>query len=225
MYGGSRSGALLQCRARNVEVMGMDVVEGRRARPYVFAALRDRNAESDDDDTRSAERRRIPRLVQDARAGDRDSFGDLYRIHHPAVYRLARFSLPPAAVEDAVAETFLRAWAGLARYRDTGAPFAAWLHGIARHVVADVHRNAARLEVRDELPEGTSRFDHQETDRILLADAIARLAEDQRQVIELKFLVGLANPDVARAMGKSIGAVNAMQWRALANLRRIVGEI
>jgi RNA polymerase sigma-70 factor, ECF subfamily len=201
----------------------MESTEGRTLRAYISRAIPDGNAESHVD-IQAASRRRASRLVEAARSGDREAFGDLYRMHYPAVYRLARFGLPVAAVDDAVAETFVRAWTALPRYRDTGAPFVAWLHGIARHVIADVHRRAARVETREHVPDGSTRFDQQETDRVALASALARLQEDQRRVIELKFLVGLANPEVAQALGKSVGAINALQWRALANLRRILDE-
>lgn len=83
---------------------------------------------------------RVGWLVERARNGEREAFGELYRICHGPLFRYVRFYLPGADGEDATAETFLRAWLGLPRYRKTGAPFLAWLIGIARHVVADAHR-------------------------------------------------------------------------------------
>ena len=78
-------------------------------------------------------------LVRRAQDGDRDAFGELYRTHLPAVSRLVRFRVG-AENEDVVSDVFLRAWRGLASYRDTGVPFAAWLYGIARHVAIDTLR-------------------------------------------------------------------------------------
>jgi len=164
---------------------------------------------------------RIPGLVQRAREGDREEFGELYRIHHPSVFRLARFYLGEGA-EDAVSEIFLRAWAGLPRYRDTGAPFAAWLYGIGRHVVADELARRRRTEPRAELPDGPAETPME--DRLVLAAAIERLPKEQRQVIELKYLVGMTNPELARAMDTTMGAVNAKQWRALRALQGILEE-
>lgn len=156
------------------------------------------------------------RLVERAQAGDREAFGALYKEHYAAIYRLARFYVGPAA-EDIAGETFLRAWKALPRYRDTGTPFVSWLYGIARHVVADELRRAKRSEPRDVLPEtGT---ETSEDDRLILNSAIGRLPDEQRKVIEMKYLLGMKNPEVAAVLGKSIGAVNAMQGRALASLR------
>jgi RNA polymerase sigma-70 factor (ECF subfamily) len=93
----------------------------------------------------------------------------------------------------------------------------AWLYGIARHVVGDQVRAARRVEPREQVPERP--VDRDEAERLALAEAIAKLPKEQRQVIELKFLVGLANAEVGRALGRTPGAVNALQWRALRAMR------
>jgi RNA polymerase sigma-70 factor (ECF subfamily) len=161
----------------------------------------------------------VSRLVDLAKGGDREAFGELYQRFCAPVGRLARFYLGDGA-EDAVAETFVRAWAALPRYRDTGAPFVSWLYGIARHVVADELAARRRVEPRAELPDNAA--DLGQDDRLALAAAMARLPREQRQVLELKYLVGLRNGEVALALRKSIGAVNALQWRALRAMRGMV---
>jgi RNA polymerase sigma-70 factor (ECF subfamily) len=169
----------------------------------------------------------IPRLVERAQQNDCDAFGDLYRLYHGAVFRLARFHLS-AGAEDIAAETFLRAWEALPRYRNTGAPFVAWLYGIARHVVSDELAARRRVEPRAEPPDDSTSPGPDERlgqeDRLALAMAIARLPQAQRRVVELKFLIGLSNAEVAKAFGKTIGAINAMQWRALRTLRRMLAD-
>ena len=169
----------------------------------------------------------IPRLVERAQRNDCDAFGDLYRLYHGAVFRLARFHLGPGA-EDVAAETFLRAWVALPRYRNTGAPFVAWLYGIARHVVADELASRRRVEPRAEPPDDSTNPGPDERlgqeDRLALAMAVARLPQEQRRVVELKFLIGLSNAEVAKAFGKTIGAINAMQWRAIRTLRRMLAD-
>lgn len=160
-------------------------------------------------------------FVERAQVGDREAFGALYKEHHGAIYRLARFYLG-AAAEDVVGETFLRAWKALPRYRATGAPFVSWLYGIARHVVADELRKGKRSEPREVLPE--QEVHKTEDDRLALNAAIAQLSDEQRKVIEMKYLLGMRNPEVAQLLGKSIGAVNAMQGRALAALKNLMEE-
>jgi len=161
-------------------------------------------------------------LARRAKDGDRGAFERLYRIHHAAVYRLARFHLGNDA-DDVTAETFVRAWAALPRYEDRGVPFVAWLYGIARHVVADEFRRRGRIEPRAEVPDHVVEFGAAD-DRLDLRAAIDRLPEEQRVVIELKFLAGLKNPEIAALLETTTGAVNAKQWRALSALWDILGE-
>jgi RNA polymerase sigma-70 factor, ECF subfamily len=160
-----------------------------------------------------------PRLIHRAKDGDRDAFGQLYRLHHAGITRMVRFRLGPDH-EDAVSEVFVRAWAALPRHRETGAPFAAWLYGIARHVVSDELARRRRTVPVAETPDIGIPF--QADDRLILAEALDRLPDEQRQVIELKFLVGMRNPEVAAAIGISVGAVNAKQWRAFSALRALM---
>jgi RNA polymerase sigma-70 factor (ECF subfamily) len=171
----------------------------------------------DEPDGRAHERA----LVRRAQDGDRDAFGDLYRTHLPAVARLVRFRLGRED-EDAVSEVFLRAWRGLASYRDTGVPFVGWLYGIARHVAIDALRRQGRDEPRDELPDQA--VEPMTAEVMTIRGAIDELPTEQRQVIELKYLVGMTNEEVAAAMATTPGAVNARRWRALKALAEILEE-
>ena len=158
-------------------------------------------------------------LVGQAREGDRDAFGQLFRTYYPAIYRMARAGLGDGA-DDVASETFLRAWGALPRYRETGAPFAAWLHGIARHVIVDELRRRSRSEPRDHVDPGA--FEHHHEDRLALWAALETLPQEQRQVLELKFFLGLTNDEVGAALGKGAGAVNTQRWRALQALRKVI---
>lgn len=166
----------------------------------------------------------VARLVGRAQDGDREAFGLLYRAYRTKVFNLARFSLPRDAAEDALGETFVRAWGALPRYRDTGAPFVAWLYGIARHVVADMHRARSRVEPSDDAEREPLDTRDADVDRLAVNAALDQLPDEQRTVIELKFLAGLSNEEVGAVLGKSPGAVNTQQWRALSALRALMGE-
>lgn len=165
----------------------------------------------------------VARLVRRAQDGDREAFGLLYRAYRTKVFSLARFSLPKDAAEDALGETFVRAWSALPRYRDTGAPFVAWLYGIARHVVADMHRARSRVEPSEDAEREPLDTRDADVDRLALHAALEQLPDEQRVVVELKFLAGLSNEEVGAVLGKSPGAVNTQQWRALAALRELMG--
>jgi RNA polymerase sigma-70 factor (ECF subfamily) len=68
---------------------------------------------------------------------------DLYRDHATALLRYAQwFTDDRAAAEDAVQETFLRAWRHLPRLVDDGRPLRPWLRRVLRHVLIDAGRTA-----------------------------------------------------------------------------------
>jgi RNA polymerase sigma-70 factor, ECF subfamily len=163
----------------------------------------------------------VRRLVDRARDGDKDAYGQIFRLHHDAIFRYARLHVP-AEAEDIVAEVFTRAWIQLPGYSHTGVPFVGWLYGIARHVVADEVRRQARLEYRPTIPETLEKW--AEDDRLELAEAITKLPPEQRQVIEMKYLMDMRNPEVAEALHTTTNAVNAKQWRALTALRDELGD-
>jgi len=160
-------------------------------------------------------------LVGMARQGDQDAFGKLFLAHYGAIFRLARASLGEGA-EDIASETFVRAWVALPRYRDTGAPFVSWLYGIARHIVVDEVRRRVRVQPHEDIVTGT--FEHPSEDRLTLAAALDDLPDEQRQILELKFFLGLTNDEVGAALGKTPGAVNTQQWRALQALRKVMSR-
>lgn len=160
-------------------------------------------------------------LVGMAWEGDRDAFGKLFLAHHGAIFRLARATLGDGA-EDVASETFVRAWTALPKYRDTGAPFVAWLYGIARHVVVDELRRRSRTEPQADVDMGEVEDTHD--DRLIIGMALGGLPDEQRQILELKFFLGLTNDEVGAALGKTPGAVNAQQWRALQALRKMMSR-
>jgi RNA polymerase sigma-70 factor (ECF subfamily) len=195
---------------------GVEITPFRATPANISRVSHDRNG-VDGSDERSRERA----LVRRAQDGDREAFGELYRTHLPAVARVVRFRLG-AQDEDVVSEVFLRAWRGIGRYRDTGVPFVGWLYGIARNVAIDELRGRGRSEPRDVLPD--RELDPMTAELMTLRDAIDRLPTEQRQVVELKYLVGCTNDEVAAAMGTTPGAINAKQWRALKALVDLIGD-
>ena len=124
--------------------------------------------------------------------------------------------------DDVTAEVFAKAWSSLSKFRGDGSPFAGWLFGIARYVIADTHRRRYRRPT-EPLHGHEDAVDEDPTiarlQRLHLEGVLQGLGKRQRRVIELKYFAGLTNDEVAEALGISAGAVNTMQWRALQQLR------
>lgn len=170
------------------------------------------------------------RLIEKAKAYDEEALSELYRRHADSIFRYVYYRVGDQTVaEDMVAEVFLRALEGLPSYQDTGRPFEAWLYRIAQARVVDHYRqqNKRRDAPLDErLVAGEETDPHQIAAHLEDAqrawEALDHLTEDQQQVISLRFIAGYTTPDVARMLGKTEGAVKALQHRALASLRRLL---
>lgn len=154
--------------------------------------------------------------------------GELYDRYQEAVFRYiwARVSNPHVA-EDLSGEVFTRMVAHLPRYRNTGRPFLAWLYAIARNLVSDHHRKNGHLAA---LPiEQAESLPSQDTGPVEAAEkqffirqvraALDDLKPQQREVLILRFIVGLPLGEVAAVTGKSTGAIKIAQHRALTTLR------
>ncbi len=166
-------------------------------------------------------------LVHRAQEGDRDAFARLYEGYFDRVFRYvyARVGNRMEA-EDMTQQVFLKAYRSLASFRWKGVPFAAWLFRIARNQVVDhVRRQSKRraMPLDEALVAGDDSL-HRTVERRLeferVVVAARRLTEAQREVINLRFASGLAISEVARTLGKSEGAVKALQHSAIAALRR-----
>lgn len=170
-------------------------------------------------------------LVQQARLGQRDAFAALYNQHYRAIYTHVYYRVAdPAAAEELTATVFVRMVEHIQEYRDQGKPFIAWLYTIARHLLADYYHQVDRvgqLPVNGNLATRTA-GPEVEAEKHLAADCLARalrqLTEEQRQVIIGKFLEDRSNTEMAELMGKNEGSIKSLQHRALAALRRAIGE-
>jgi RNA polymerase sigma-70 factor (ECF subfamily) len=133
--------------------------------------------------------------------------------------------------DDVAQEVCIAILSALPRYRDMGRPFASFVFGIASHKVADAMRNAARLAIpTEDLPDGPDNGPGPEETVVAYIEAervralLARLPENQRDLLVLRVLTGMSAEETGHALGMSPGAVRVAQHRALARLRAIARE-
>jgi len=166
-----------------------------------------------------------PALIRRAQQGEAEALAELYQRHTPAIFRYFFFRVNDQALaEDLTGEVFLHMVEALPRYVERGVPFAAWLFRIAHARLVDHHRRAAHRpteSLSDSQPDRAPSPEDQahslaETRR--LKKAIAGLTEEQQTVIQLRFVEGYSLEETARVMGKTSGAIKAMQHRALHRL-------
>jgi RNA polymerase sigma-70 factor (ECF subfamily) len=179
-----------------------------------------RSSQSQDDE---------PRLVQQAKQGDKKAISELYRRHVDMVYRYVWARVGDDAVaEDLTGQVFLKALEGLPTYEPSGRPFAAWLYRIAYARVVDYWRQQER---RPEVPldESLPAYEPRPGELLLVEDEwrlaidlLAQLTDDQQDVLILRFIGEMTLTEVAETLGKTIGATKAVQHRALASLARLL---
>ena len=162
-----------------------------------------------------------------ARAGSPDAFELIYRSLSPVVAGYLRMS-GVRDIEGVTNEVFLHVLRGIGRFRGEWPGFRSWVFTIAHHRMVDEVRAAAR---RPTVVPMESMDDHGPTGDVEL-DALDSLSDerlrylldglsaDQRAVLLLRIVADLPLEQVADAVDKSVGAVKALQHRALASLRR-----
>ena len=162
-------------------------------------------------------------LVTRAREGDVDAIGTLYDQHHETIFRYLWLRVNDLKLaEDLTGDVFMRMLSALPRYQPMGMPFRAWLYRIAHNLLVDHWRKPIPLDsIEEESDDGDPGLD---VERKLLVvhmnRAMTQLEPNQHQVIVLRFVMGLTLQEVARAMGKTEGAVKSLQHRGLTALRR-----
>ena len=168
------------------------------------------------------------RLVDEAKSGNGEAFGQLYEAYLDRVYRFIFFRVTDVQMaEDLTSQVFLKAWENLGRYHPHG-PFLAWLYAIARNTVIDSYRTRKQTVSLDEAAPIASQEAKLE-DRLqlefemeALQAAMRQLTEEQQEVITLKFIADYDTERIAKEMGKSEGAIRALQMRALQALARVM---
>jgi RNA polymerase sigma-70 factor (ECF subfamily) len=171
----------------------------------------------------------LQRLVALAQGGDTDAFGKVYNHFFAGVYRYAAFRLPVEAAEDAVADTFVKAWEKLHTYRPhRRVPFGAWLFRIARHTVIDAYRTHRGFEEvsevlpdPDEMNRAETGFRRAETLR-LVRGAFAKLPRRYREILLLCYISELSHAETARVLRLTEGAVRILKLRALRKLESLL---
>ena len=164
------------------------------------------------------------RLLIEAAQRDPARFADLYDLHFDRIYAyVSRRVGVREETEDLVSEVFHKALANLRRFKWQGAPFSAWLYRIAANEIADRFERLGR-ERAIETPGDVEEADQEEAqDRSKLFALVRQLPEDQRRVLELRFMEEKSTHEVAEMLGRSEGAIKQLQFRGLERLRARIG--
>jgi len=163
--------------------------------------------------------------------GDKDAFAEIYGTLLDPIYRYLYWNLDSREdAEDLTEEVFLKCLVNIGGYDPKRGPFKAWAFRIAHNLMVDHQRRRGRrgqeelkYEMEDGAPTAPQSLEENERARAL-RKSLDGLPSSQRQVIAMKFFAEMSNAEVAKALGRSEGAVNAMQHRALRRLGKTLEE-
>jgi RNA polymerase sigma-70 factor (ECF subfamily) len=163
---------------------------------------------------------RVQRHDQQALAEVHDRYFD--QLYHYLNYRLQ----DPDVAADLAGEVFLALIQALKRGSPPKTSLTGWLYAVARNLAADhIKKKVTTVPLIDDLVSDEPSL----TDQAYLAqlaptlrEALHQLTDEQQHVITLRFGQGLSLAETAVIMDKSVGAVKALQHRALASLARFM---
>ncbi len=174
----------------------------------------------------------LDRLVQAARGGDGEAYGELWRRLSAQVAGYLK-GHRVTDVDDLTSEVFLDCFRNLRSFQGDGEAFRRFLFFVARRRYIDwVRRSMTAGSVicydpeRD--PRATSSAEDDALDQLARDDVtqlLATLTCDQRDVLLLRYVADLTVEQVAVAIGKPVGAVKQLQRRGLEALRKKVGSV
>jgi RNA polymerase sigma-70 factor (ECF subfamily) len=163
--------------------------------------------------------------------GDREAFSELVEEHHGVCLRYAvRMLGSREDAEDAVQESMIRAYRGLARY-DHRDRFRAWLFRIlinrCRTVIARRKSRDGRMFAIEEAPArllATAPPDIDPMGREVLERAVAMIDPLQREAFLLKYVEEMSYPEMSACTGEGVSALKMRVKRAREALQAILKE-
>ncbi|HSG44021.1 MAG TPA: sigma-70 family RNA polymerase sigma factor [Anaerolineales bacterium] len=163
---------------------------------------------------------------------DSQAIGKIYDQFFPEVYRYVRYRINDDVVaEDIASDVFVRLLEAAQKRRGPQSNLKGWLISTASNIANDHLRRHYRRPVEalsDTLPDENSNV-HMEVDlreqNRIVKTAYAKLTNDQQDVLALRFGQGYSLEETASHLKKKVNAIKALQFRALASLQRLIGEV
>lgn len=162
-------------------------------------------------------------LIRRLARRDRQAMGELYdRFSRPIFAYLVRLIGDPAVAEELLQETMLLAWQKASTFRGDS-QLSTWLFGIARNLARNTQRRRSRLSTMS-LEDETSLVGSEGVaspagQRLDLAQALARLSPEHREVVHLVLVHGFTYDEAAEIIGCPVGTIKSRLFYARRQLR------
>ena len=170
--------------------------------------------------------------IAQAKAGNAEAWGELYREHAPAIFRFCRRALPTREdAEDATMDIFIKVRQKLSQY-DATRPFMAWLYAVAANHCWDILR---RRKLRQDLETGEVEnmpLEHPDPGQLEqliekrssqeVRRALDQLRARSKMALVLRYYADMSYEDIADTLGVRRTFVGVVLLRARHELREIL---
>ena len=170
-----------------------------------------------------------------AQKSDAEAFAGAFEALRTSVFAVACRLVGPDDAEDVVMATYLRAWQALPNFEGR-ASLKSWLYRIAFNCATDLQRRRKRSPVvrPDPIDDGQDAIERvadvgavlpgevlqADETRAQIAQALRRLPDEHRIVLELRYMDGLSYAEIAAATGVGMGTVMSRLFNAKRKLQR-----
>ena len=165
-------------------------------------------------------------IVKSAKAGNKESFARVYDMIAPELYKVALYTLGNAQdAEDAVSETFVEAYKGIANLRDESS-FKRWMMTIlsvrCKRRISGYIKERKNVDIDEMIETPAEQESVSQTEKISVWEAVNTLPEDEKQIVMLATVQGYTTREVAEMMELPHGTVSSKLYRTLKKLKKVL---
>jgi RNA polymerase sigma-70 factor, ECF subfamily len=173
-------------------------------------------------------------LVQRAQQQDSEALTRIYEAYFDKIYRYLVVRVRnETEAEDLTQQVFMKVLQSISSYKSKGVPFSSWIYRIAHNQMVDFMRQQNKKATVDieglQLPDNADdpqQVIEQQVDVEEVKKATQKLTAAQQEVLSLRFTAEMSIAQCAEIMGKSEGAIKALQHSAVLALRKaLVNEL
>jgi RNA polymerase sigma-70 factor, ECF subfamily len=167
-------------------------------------------------------------LVQRAQQQDSEALTRIYEAYFDKIYRYLVVRVRnEIEAEDLTQQVFMKVLQSISSYKSKGVPFSSWIYRIAHNQMVDFMRQQNKKATVDieglQLPDNADdpqQVIEQQVDVEEVKKATQKLTAAQQEVLSLRFTAEMSIAQCAEIMGKSEGAIKALQHSAVLALRK-----
>ncbi len=184
------------------------------------------------------ENKEVHKLMLKAKAGDSEAFALLYEELYTPIFRFVYSKCSDRDLaEDLTQTVFMKSFRALEQFAEDSAYPIAYFYTIARNLLTDFYRKKKDVLITQKPDEenSTSLFENiqdgeltpenklkQKDEKDFIIKLLDHLADNYREVLELKFLHDLSNKEIAKKLNKTEMNIRQIQVRALKKLKALL---